>query len=153
MKNILLLVVTFSFMIQAQEYRPLRREAMERLESLKKVRMLESVKLSEEDGLRLVNKYSKHRDEIMQLEKERADILDKLEKQYQTNASDDEYRNTFMELVKAEQKLSETRINYLNNLKEVLAAKQLAEYLLFERSFAKEIREMARKIRKEREKD
>lgn len=150
MKRLLLLVLVVSSLSFTQLREPMQRRPIEQLESLKKVRMLEAVKLDEQTGVKLINRYSKNRETIWELELERRKIMDKLAEQLQANASDADLQKIFDELVAVEKKITDVRLNYLNELKEILTPKQMAEYLVFERNFAKEIRNAARGIRRER---
>jgi hypothetical protein len=108
------------------------------------------MKLNEETGIKLISRYSKNREHIWGLEQERRKIMDKLAAQLQANTTDAEYQKTFEELLFIEKKITDIRLNYLNELKEVLTSKQMAEYLVFERSFARDIRDVAREIRREK---
>ena len=153
MKRLILLALVLSSASLAQLREPYQRRPIERLESLKKVRMLEAIKLDEATGVKLVNRYTKNRETIWDLEKERREIMDKLAAQLQSNAADAEFQKTFEELLAIERKITDVRVNYLHELKEVLTIKQVAEYLVFERNFAKDIRDIMRDIRGEREKD
>ena len=150
MKRLILLVLVFSSASLAQPREPYQRRPLERLESLKKVRMLEALKLDEETGVKLINRYTKNRETIWDLEKERRTVMDKLAAQLQSNATDTEFEKTFEELLAVEKKITDVRVNYLQELKEVLTTRQVAEYLVFERNFAKDIRDIIRDIRKER---
>ncbi|MDD8018456.1 MAG: hypothetical protein PHP42_08785, partial [Bacteroidota bacterium] len=65
MKKSLLLISLFCLLpllVSAQPYGPKGQRPMEKLESYKKVRMLETMKLDEETGLKLVSRYNKHRE-------------------------------------------------------------------------------------------
>ena len=153
MKRLILLVLIFSSASLAQLREPYQRRPLERLESLKKVRMLEALKLDEETGVKLINRYTKNRETIWDLEKERRTVMDKLAAQLQSNATDTEFEKTIDELLAVEKKITDVRVNYLQELKEVLTTRQVAEYLVFERNFAKDIRDIIQDIRKERRKE
>jgi len=153
MKSVILLVFAVPAVVFSQMREQFPRRPMERLESLKKVRMLEAMKLKEEDGVKLVNRYTNHREVMQDLEKERMNTLDQLEKQLQANASDAEFEKTFSELIELEKRMSDARAKYLNDLREVLTTRQIAEYLVFERNFAKDIRDIMRDIRRGKDKD
>ncbi len=153
MKSLLLLALIFSPVLLAQPHEPFQRRPMERLESLKKIRMLEAMKLNEEDGVKLINRYTSHRQVVQGLEKERMETIDKLDTQLQSNASDAEFQKTFDELLVIERRITDERAKYLTDLKEILSPRQIAEYLVFERNFAKDIRDIMRDIRKGREKE
>lgn len=123
----------------------------ERIDSFKKVRMLEALKLDEATGLKLVNRYNAHRDGIKALEQERMIVIERLEKQVSAGATDGEYQAAFRELSEIERKIAESRSRYISDLKEVLTPKQIAEYLVFEKNFVREIRNAIRDVQKERQ--
>ena len=50
----------------------------------------------------------------------------------------------------SEEKIAETRSKFLEELKEVISIKQIAQYVVFERNFNKNLREIMRDIAKER---
>ncbi len=150
MKKIVLLVLVSTVALMGQMRTPMGKRPMERLESYKKVRMLETLKLDEDKGLKLVNRYNQHREGVRDLEEERKEILDKLEAKVTDNASDAEIQKSFNDLIEIEKKMFNAREKYLNELKEILTTKQVAEYLLFERSFARDVRDIMREGQKER---
>ena len=127
-----------------------RTAAFERIENYKKLQMVEVLKLNEELSLKVLSRYNKHRDAMKSLEKDRAAIIDKLESQIASNTSDAEYNKNFTELIDVERKILELRSKYLTELKEVLTTKQVAEYLVFERNFLRNIRDIARDIQHQR---
>ncbi len=150
MKKIVLLFLVSTVALMGQMRTPMGKRPMERLESYKKVRMLETLKLDEDKGLKLVNRYNQHREGVRDLEEERKEILDKLEAKVTDNASDAEIQKSFNDLIEIEKKMFNAREKYLNELKEILTTKQVAEYLLFERSFARDVRDIMREGQKER---
>lgn len=150
MKKILLVFLVCTIAAIAQIRGPFGQRPMERLESYKKVRMLETLKLEEETGLKLMSRYDKHRQTIRTLEEERRQVIDKLEAKVNAGASDSEFQKSFSELLDIEKKILESRTKYISDLKEILTAKQLAEYLIFERNFARDIRDIMRENQKER---
>jgi hypothetical protein len=127
-----------------------RRRPSERLESYKKVRMIEAMKLDEETGVKLINRYNEHRKSIKQLEKERGEMMDKLELQFQSSSTDPEFQKTFNELFDIERRISDARKKYLESLKEIFSNKQIAEYLIFERNFMKDLRNVVNDVQKQR---
>ncbi len=148
-----LLILAGIIMVVAQppeELREGKRRPSERLESYKKVRMIEVLKLDEETGLKLVNRYNEHRKIVKQLENDRGDVMDKLESQIQSSTADAELQKTFGELYEIERKIMESRRKYLENLKEIFSTKQIAEYIIFERNFMKDLRNVVNDVQKQR---
>lgn len=127
-----------------------KRRPSERLESYKKVRMIEVLKLDEETGLKLVNRYNEHRTIVRQLEKDRGVVMDKLESQVQSTIADAELQKTFSELFEIERKIMDSRKKYIENLKEIFSTKQIGEYIIFERNFMKDLRNVVNDVQKQR---
>ena len=122
----------------------------ERLESYKKVRMIEVLKLDEETGIKLVSRYNKHRESVKALEDDRADLIDKLESQVRSKANDSELQKSFNEFFDIEKKITDARKKYIEELKEIFSNKQIAEYMIFERNFFKDLRDVVKDVQKER---
>ncbi len=127
-----------------------KKRSSERLERYKKLQMIEVLKLDEETGLKLISRYNNHRKNIQQLEKERGELMDKLESQIQSSVADVEYQKSFGELIDIERKITETRKKYMESLKEIFSNKQIAEYLIFERNFMKDLRNVINDVQKQR---
>jgi Spy/CpxP family protein refolding chaperone len=127
-----------------------QRPAFERIESFKKVRMMEAMKLDENQSVKLFARYNDHQEQMKSLERESNELFDKLESQIRSNASEGEYQQTIGELRNYEKKRTEERQRYFNELKDVLTPKQLAEYMVFERNFARDLREAVRDVKIDR---
>jgi Spy/CpxP family protein refolding chaperone len=129
---------------------PGQRPAMERVESLKKVRMVESLKLDENQSMKLIARYNKHRETIHSFERESGTLFDKLEAQIEADASDGEFNQTLAALMDIEKRKFEARTKFIDELREVLTPKQIAQYVVFERNFARDLRDAVRDVRLER---
>lgn len=127
-----------------------RAAALEKIENYRKLRMVEVLKLNEETSVKLIARYTKHREAVRNFEKDRMAVVDKLETLLASNSSDADYNKAFNELNEIEKKMYEARSKYLTEIKEILTAKQVAEYLVFERNFMRDIREIARDIQQNR---
>jgi hypothetical protein len=138
----------FSFLFSQPDHS--QRPAMERIESYKKVRLIEYMKLDETQSIKLFARYTKHRDAMKGIEKKRSDLIEKLDGQIKANTADGEYEQTFTELFDLEKEVSEARHNFMGELKQIFTDKQIAEYLIFERNFAKELRDAARDVQQEK---
>jgi hypothetical protein len=146
------IILTASVMAQPREEMKMRSgRPMERLDRYKKIRMVETLNLDEETGIKLVSRYGKHRERMKELDSDRSALADKLESLTKNNASDAEYQRIFAEFHDLEKKSIETRKKFLEDLKEILSNKQIAEYMLFERDFMKDVRNVVKDVQKERQ--
>ena len=143
-------LATSSLLAQPDRGDRSQRPAYDRIESFKKVRMLESLKLDEEQSAKFIARYNKHQDTMHGFEKERNELVDKLDVQSKSDAGDDDYSRTFNLLLDVDKKISGERLRFLTELKEVLTNKQIAEYIVFERNFVQELRQAVRDVQRER---
>ncbi len=127
-----------------------RAAALERIENYKKLRMVEVLKLNEEQSVKLLARYNKHRELTKGLEKERMAIVDKIENLLSANTSDSDFNKNLNDLIDADKRLFELRAKYFSELKEIFSSKQIAEYIVFERNFMSDIRDIARDIQQQR---
>ena len=103
--------------------------------------VIQSLKLDEEHSAKFIARYNKHQDTMHGFEKERNELVDKLDTQSKSDAGDDDYSRTFNLLLDVDKKISGERLRFLTELKEVLSNKQIAEYIVFERNFVQELRQ------------
>jgi hypothetical protein len=125
----------------------------DRIESFKKVRMLEVLKLGEDQSVKFVSRYNKHQDTMHGFEKERNELVDKLDEEARSDSKDADYDQSFNSLLDLDKKISGERLHFIDDIKEILSHKQIAEYIVFERNFAKELRQAIRDVQRERMKD
>lgn len=124
-----------------------QRPAMERVESLKKVRMMEALKLDENQSVKLLARYNKHRETMHSIESEAGEIYNKLEGQIEANASEGEINQSIGALLEFDRKKYDARSKFVGELRDVLTTKQIGEYLLFERNFARDLRQAVRDVK------
>jgi len=146
-------LVTSSLLAQPEHGNRSQQPAMDRIESWKKVRMLESLKLEEDQSVKFIARYNKHQETMHGFEKERNDLVDKLDTQSKSDVADDDYNQTFNALLDTDKKISGERLRFLTELKEVLSNKQIAQYIVFERNFVQELRQAVRDVQRDRIKD
>ena len=125
----------------------------DRIESYKKVRMLEALKLDEEHSVKFVTRYDKHQEILHAYDKSRNDLIDKLDSLARLNAADDAFDEVYAGLLGIDKKIADERQNFLDEMKEILSNKQIAEYIVFERNFIRELRQAVRDVQRDRIKD
>lgn len=122
----------------------------ERVEQFKKIRMMEVLKLDEETSVRFFSRYNKEQELIRDLTSKRNDVIDQLGNLTKTSASDAEYDKNFKNLRDIEDQMREARIKYWDSLSEILTKKQLGEYIVFERNFFRDLRDLMREMQENR---
>jgi uncharacterized protein (DUF2342 family) len=134
----------------AQDQPPTRGPAAERIEQFKKVRLMEVVKMDEETSVRFFARYNKYEETLRTIQKDHNALVDQLQDLTKSNANNSDIEQAIKDIGMSEEKIAETRSKFLEELKGVLSLKQVAEYVVFERNFNKNLREIMRDIAKER---
>lgn len=150
MKRVLMLLLIVGGTVLAQEPPMLRGPGAQRIEQFKKIRMMEVLKLDEETSLRFFARYNKHQEELRAIATKRDSLLDLLDLYRRRGAADAEYEKAFKSLVALGHDAVRARENFITELHDVLSVKQIAEYLVFERRFYENLRDVMREMQRER---
>ena len=86
-------------------------------------------------------------------EKERNELIDKLDTLSHSDGNEGEYDGIYSDLLDIDKRISGERQKFMSELKEVLSHKQIAQYIVFERNFVQELRQAVRDVQRERMKD
>ena len=124
----------------------MRGPALERVEQYKKLRLMETLKMDEETSIRFFARYDKHVAALRDIGKERTVLIDELEDLRKSNAGNDALEKKIQEIVKNEEKVSDERARFLQEIRGVLPVAKVADYIVFERNFNQNLREIMRDI-------
>jgi Spy/CpxP family protein refolding chaperone len=122
------------------------RQPFERLESFKKIRMMEALHLDENTSIKFFARYDKHEDRMRAIEAERNDVVEQLDSLSRDDAGDEAYKAVFDQFTAIDKEIARERSDFLASLKEVLTDKQIAQYIVFERNFMRDLRRIVREI-------
>ncbi len=128
----------------------MRGPGAQRVEQLKKLRMQEALKLDEETSIRFFARYNEHQDALRAIGKRRADAIDALQALVKKNAPDAEIDAQLKSIVAVETEVAATRSSFLDKLRDILKPSQIAQYVVFERNFNQDLREIMREGAQER---
>ncbi|MCU0453794.1 MAG: hypothetical protein MUE68_09055 [Bacteroidetes bacterium] len=134
----------------AQDQRPMRGPAGQRVEQLKKLRMQEALALDEETSIRFFARYNEHQDELRAVGKSRGDLIDDLQSLLKKNAPEAEIDAKLRDVLKAEKQVIDLRLKFADKLGEILTRSQVARYVVFERNFNQDLRELMRESAQDR---
>ena len=149
LKALSLLLPLFFGTARGQDF-PMGGPARERVEQFKKIRMMEILKLDEETSIRFFSRYNKHQEGLREIVGKRDVLIDELAVLRKSNSADAEYEKVFNELSEMESKITEERSRFLQDLKSVISTKQIAEYVIFERNFNRQLMQLMREMAQER---
>ncbi len=145
-----IVLLLISVDLYSQEPMPMNPQAAERLEQLKKIRLMEVLRMDEETSLRFFSRYNKHEEEMREFEMKRNRLIDRLQQLRGSDAPDAELQRLTKEIRATGEEAYRTREKYLDEISRLLTAKQFADYIVFERAFLRNLREMMRDVQRER---
>jgi Skp family chaperone for outer membrane proteins len=145
----ILTLMIFSTLL-AQDQPPMRGPAAERIEQFKKVRLMEALKMDDETSIRFFARYNKYVESLHAIQKDHNALVDQLQKLTKSDANNSDIEQAIKDIGMSEEKIAETRSKFLVELRDVISIKQIAEYVIFERNFNRNLREIMRDIAKER---
>ena len=122
----------------------------ERIENLRKVRLVEILELKEDQSVRFLARMNEHDAARRNLMKERGDALDRLERLIRNKADDGEYEKAFADVAAVDDKIAAERRSFFAGLSDILTPTQRAKMLIFERRFERELREAMREAQRRR---
>jgi hypothetical protein len=141
-------------MLSAQPGRPGDQQGTDRpsdrIENLRKVRLVEVLELKEDQSVRFLARLNDHDNARRALMKERGDALDRLERLIRNKAEDGEFDKAFADVAAVDDKVTAERKSFSAGLSDILTPTQRAKMLIFERRFEKELREAMREAQRRR---
>ena len=146
----LFLISVVCLNLVAQDRPQMRGPASERIEQFKKVRLMEVLKMDEETSIRFFTHYDKYEETLHAIQKDHNAFIDQLQKLIKSSANNSDIEQALKDIGMSEEKIAETRLKFLEELKSIISIKQVAEYVVFERDFNKNLREIMRDIAKDR---
>lgn len=130
-----------------------RGEGMKRIEQLEKLKLIEVLNMDEETTVKFFSQrrdyYSKRRSLTFKIDSLYINLEETL-KSNRYKADDVSYKKMIDELLTAEKNLILLRNDYISTLTGLLNNEQISKYVIFEKRFREEIREMVEKHRRRR---
>jgi hypothetical protein len=114
-------------------------KAMEKIQTMKKVKLLEVLDLPEADADKVLVKYTSYENKIIEATKRTDEITEKLN----DAVKEEDYKNIDKlneDFMKARKDLDNALDERMNGMKQILTKEQFAKYLVFERKFQEELR-------------
>jgi hypothetical protein len=150
MKIVIALVVVLCTGLSYAQNRPDQFRGQQRVEQFKKLRMIEALKLDEDVSVRFFAKYNKHEDVVREINKQRDDLIDQLQEMRKAKADGADMEKIFTDLTVLDTKQAEERHRFLDDMKTILSTQQIADFVIFERNFARNLRQLMQEMARER---
>jgi len=129
---------------------PMRGPAAERIERLKKIRLMEVLNLDEEASLRFFSRFNSYQDELRTFQQRRQEAMRTVEDLRNSAVSDADIEKGIQALRIADGKFLEMRDKHWKEIREILTTKQFAAYVVFEHNFQRYLRELMRDVQRDR---
>lgn len=130
--------------------RPGDQRPFERIEQLRKVRLIEMLELNEDQSIRYFARMNEHDLARRDLMKEKGDALDRIERLVRNKAEEKEFEQAFEDVTSIEDRLIADQRKFFAGLSDILTPQQRGKMILFERRFEKELREAMREAQRRR---
>jgi hypothetical protein len=119
----------------------------DKIEELKKMKMIEELNLDEETSVRFFARRNKHKEKMKQLMNMRDSILSEIDKKLNSDANQEAFDVLINSINKTEQKINQERRDFFQSLDDILDEKQIAKLILFEHEFHQKLRDLIFKRR------
>jgi Spy/CpxP family protein refolding chaperone len=126
---------------------------MERIERLRKVRLIEMLDLKEDQSVRFFARMNEHDKVRKELKRQKGEVLDRIERLVRNHAEDQEFEKEYPVVRSIDAKLAEENWNFFDTLKDILTPEQRGKFLLFERHFEVELRDAMREAVRQRHRE
>jgi Spy/CpxP family protein refolding chaperone len=135
---------------QAQDWHGPEKRPFERIERFKEVRLIETLDLKEEQSVRFFTRMKEFEKRRHELQKAKGEALDKIEQAITDGADDKALEKLYPEVGAIDVRIGEERAKFFNGLTDILTVQQRGKFLLFERSFERDLRDAIRETQKRR---
>ena len=145
MKKVIFVVVIILFattLFYPQKMRDKLMQNKGKLEQLEKVKLIESLDLSEDVAVRFFARRNDSRNEIESLEANLDKILVEIEKTFNSKEKNSETKQKQLvtEFYKTKEIVDQKRVQFIKSLDDILTTKQICKLVVFEKRFREEIR-------------
>jgi len=134
---VIVLIFTLAFGFTYSQKPP--KKAIERIQSLKKIKLLEVLELNEAESDKFLVKYNEYEKNVLDKYKKLEDATEELHKAI----IDEDYKNIDKlseNYIIANKELNQSIQDKYENIKKLLPKEKFAKYLIFERRFQEELR-------------
>jgi len=125
-------------------------EVMRKIEELRKVRILEGLKMNDSTAVKFLNRWNDFHAQMRALQEKRIALTNKLDGLLKDNAPNADIDQTLAQLNDLAKEQALDRISFLDGLRAILTPRQIATMLVIERDFEKEVRKVITNIQRQK---
>ncbi|MDP4175215.1 MAG: hypothetical protein Q8933_14670 [Bacteroidota bacterium] len=123
----------------------------QKIEELERVKLIEVLNMNEDVSVKFFSRRKDYNDKLKDLNQQRDDKLNQIQKFLDENKSDKNdpmYKKQIDEVISIEKAIMHAKRDFVYSLKDILSYQQVAKYMVFERNFRRELRDLILKERK-----
>jgi predicted nuclease with TOPRIM domain len=147
--KVVLSFIVLMFTINQLNAQPwgMRENQRKRLEEFKKIKLIETLDLTEDESTRFFALYNEHQKKVWELQRERDKVLDQLERltKDESKFQPKKFEELEQRLNDLERELFRNRTEFHSSIKNVLSPYKVAKFYVFEREFMREINKLLMK--------
>lgn len=152
--TILLFILINIGLFAQKDHTKNHRSFSKRFEELEKIKLLENLNLDEDTAIKFFAKRNKLKNSIEKIMDEREAIYTELEKFVDQKDVEHDYSSLIKKINASDIKLANMKTEFIVSLKNIFSEEQIAKYIIFERNFRKDIKNLLiEKGRKKYKKD
>ncbi len=124
-----------------------REQLAKRIKQLQMWKLTERLNLSEEQSMKFFPRYNRYQDELTDAVQSLQNRLSRLQELHQSNAKESDLDAEIRAVITERKNVSEVLPKYLDEFRQVLTARQMADLILFERDFLRDITDALERAR------
>lgn len=125
---------------------------MKKIQELEKLKLIETLDMSEDVSVKFFTRRNQHMNEVKDLEDRIDNILDEMndELKKDKDANQQKLKKLNEDFLSVSDDFHKTRINFIASLKDILTTEQISKYIVFDRNFREQMRDILMKQRMNR---
>jgi hypothetical protein len=142
LKVFLMIILCSSLTIAQSRHSDKERQFSKKFEELEKIKLIETLNLEEEVVVKFFARRNKLKNDISKLHEEKEKNISQLEDLVQNSKTETDYSFLLDKIYKNEFQLFEIKRKFISSLSELLTQKQIAKFVIFERNFRKDVKNL-----------
>lgn len=124
-----------------------REQLAKRIKQLQMWKLTERLNLSEEQSMKFFPRYNRYQDELTDAVQNLQKRMGRLQELHQSNASEKDLDGEIKSVIAERKNVNDVLPKYLDEFRQVLSARQVADLILFERDFLRDITDALERAR------
>lgn len=146
-----IIVLVFQSTAFAQHEGMRFKKIREKISQLEKIKLIDVLNMDETTTLKFFSRRHEYQNKMDSLFSIENNLIDNLDSSIKEGGKDDRYyKDQIAKYFRIQDKIIESRKNFINSLSDLLTEEQIAKYVVFEKKFREDIRKLILKQRQRR---